>query len=204
MRQMLRIGSYASFAVLRDLRSRGRIEAPAVPSVWEERATQRGAARERSPKRRAQERVTYDVVHPLCLALRAEAPSGLSCRRIARVTDHRREQVLMVTRNNVSGRSRRAAILNLAGGAALLAACGEAGAPATGGAQGTPAQGGKQAEIHVSFRQGSDAEWQQKLIPQFQAQNPGVKVVLDVLPAEPEYWAKVQALYATGQVGDMI
>ncbi len=33
---------------------------------------------------------------------------------------------------------------------------------------------------------------------------PNIKVTLDVLPGEPEYWAKVQALYATGQVGDMI
>ncbi|MDQ3703504.1 MAG: sugar ABC transporter substrate-binding protein, partial [Chloroflexota bacterium] len=74
-------------------------------------------------------------------------------------------------------------------------------APAAGG---TPGAGGQQAEIHVNFRQGSDAEWQQRLIPQFEAKNPGIKVILDVLPAEPEYWAKVQALYATGQVGDMI
>ncbi len=66
------------------------------------------------------------------------------------------------------------------------------------------AAGGKNAEIHVNFRQGSDAEWQQKFIPKFEAANPGIKVVLDVLPAEPEYWAKVQALHATGQVGDMV
>lgn len=100
--------------------------------------------------------------------------------------------------------SRRAALLTLTagGGASLLAACGgQAAAP---GASGTPSAGGQAAEIHVNFRQGTDAEWQQKLIPNFQAQNPNIKVVLDVLPAEPEYWAKVQALYATGQVGDMI
>jgi multiple sugar transport system substrate-binding protein len=90
------------------------------------------------------------------------------------------------------------------GGGAILAACGEAGGPAAGGAQGTPGAGAKAAEIHVNFRQGSDAEWQQRLIPQFEAKNPNIKVILDVLPAEPEYWAKVQALYATGQVGDMI
>lgn len=58
--------------------------------------------------------------------------------------------------------------------------------------------------IHVNFRTGSDAEWQQKFIPKFQATNPNIHVVLDVLPGEPEYWAKVQALYATGQVGDFI
>ncbi len=68
----------------------------------------------------------------------------------------------------------------------------------------TAAAGGKAAEIHVNFRQGSDSEWQQKLIPEFQQKFPSIKVVLDVLPGEPEYWAKVQALYATGQVGDMI
>ncbi len=67
-----------------------------------------------------------------------------------------------------------------------------------------PAAGGKLVEIHVNFRQGSDAEWQQKFIPRFQDANPGIKVTLDVLPGEPEYWAKVQALHATGQVGDMI
>jgi len=59
-------------------------------------------------------------------------------------------------------------------------------------------------EIHLNFRTGSDAEWQQKFIPQYQAANPGVKLTLDVLPGEPDYWAKIQALFATGQVGDFI
>jgi multiple sugar transport system substrate-binding protein len=90
------------------------------------------------------------------------------------------------------------------GGAAALAACGAPAGEPAGGSQGTPGAGGRQAEVHVNFRQGSDAEWQQRLIPAFQEKNPNIKVVLDVLPAEPEYWAKVQALYATGQVGDMI
>lgn len=76
-----------------------------------------------------------------------------------------------------------------------------AGAAATSAPQ---AASGAAAAIRVSFRQGSDAEWQQKFIPRFQQANPNIKVTLDVLPGEPEYWAKVQALYATGQVADMI
>lgn len=75
---------------------------------------------------------------------------------------------------------------------------------AAAGATPAPAAGGKQVEIHVNFRQGSDSEWQQKFIPRFMEAHPNIKVVLDVLPGEPEYWAKVQALHATGQVGDMI
>jgi multiple sugar transport system substrate-binding protein len=104
------------------------------------------------------------------------------------------------------GVSRRSAMLTFGAGAgaAFLAACGGTTGGSAGGGQGTPAPGGKQAEIHVNFRQGTDAEWQQKLIPQFEARNPNIKVILDVLPGEPEYWAKVQALYTTGQVGDMI
>jgi multiple sugar transport system substrate-binding protein len=104
------------------------------------------------------------------------------------------------------GVSRRTALLTFGGGAgaAFLAACGGATGGTSGAEPGTPAPGGKQAEIHVNFRQGSDSEWQQKLIPAFQEKNPNIKVTLDVLPGEPEYWAKVQALYATGQVGDMI
>lgn len=66
------------------------------------------------------------------------------------------------------------------------------------------APSGAPVTIHVNFRTGSDSEWQQKFIPKFEATNPGIKVILDVLPGEPEYWAKVQALYATGQVGDFI
>jgi multiple sugar transport system substrate-binding protein len=102
--------------------------------------------------------------------------------------------------------SRRNVLLGLmaGGGAAALAACGAPAGSPTGGSQGTPAAGGAPAEIKVNFRQGTDAEWQQKLIPAFQAIHPNIKVTLDVQPAEPEYWAKVQALYATGQVGDMI
>src|SRR5262245_26338376 len=107
---------------------------------------------------------------------------------------------------NQSAVSRRNVLIGLlaGGGAAALAACGATGGAPAGGSQGTPATGGAPAEIHVNFRQGTDAEWQQKLIPQFMQKYPNIKVVLDVLPAEPEYWAKVQALYATGQVGDMI
>jgi multiple sugar transport system substrate-binding protein len=86
-------------------------------------------------------------------------------------------------------------------GAAFLAACGGASAGDAGGSSGGTE---KSAEIRVNFRQGTDSEWQQKLIPQFQAKHPNIKVTLDTLPGEPEYWAKVQALYATGQVGDMI
>lgn len=62
----------------------------------------------------------------------------------------------------------------------------------------------KQVEIHTNFRQGGDAEWQNRLMPKFMEKNPNIKVVLDVLPAEPEYWAKVAALFATGQAGDFI
>ena len=94
--------------------------------------------------------------------------------------------------------SRRSVVMGLlaGGGAAALAACGApAGSPA-GGSQGTPAAGGQPVEIKVNFRQGTDAEWQQKLIPQFQQKYPNIKVTLEVQPAEPEYWAKVQALYA--------
>lgn len=125
--------------------------------------------------------------------------------------------------------SRRRAVFSLIGGmsAVVLAACGGGtatpAAPAagntTGGAANTgntaakttpaannaaPAQTAQKAEIHVNFREGSDAEWQQKLIPAFQQKNPNITVKLDVLPGEPEYWAKVQALYSTGQIGDMV
>ena len=100
-------------------------------------------------------------------------------------------------------RTRRGVMVTLAGasGAALLAACG---AGETTGSSGSAGTTGKNADIRVAFRQGSDAEWQEKLIPAFQAKHPNIKVAVDVLPAEPEYWAKVQALYATGQVSDMI
>ena len=108
--------------------------------------------------------------------------------------------------SDLRGWSRRTALWTLAagGGGAILAACGEAGGPAAGGSQGTPGAGAKAAEIHVNFRQGSDAEWQQRLIPQFEAKNPNIKVILDVLPAEPEYWAKIQAQHATKSVADVI
>src|SRR5690242_13439051 len=84
------------------------------------------------------------------------------------------------------------------GGAAALAACGAPASSPAGGSQGTPAAGGQPAEIKVNFRQGTDAEWQQKLIPAFQQKYPNIKVTLEVQPGEQEYWAKVQALYATG------
>lgn len=88
-----------------------------------------------------------------------------------------------------------------AGAAAPTAAAAATKAPA---AAPTTAPAAKQVEIHTNFRQGGDAEWQARLMPKFMEKNPNIKVVLDTLPAEPEYWAKVAALFATGQAGDFI
>ena len=50
-----------------------------------------------------------------------------------------------------------------------------------------------------------DAKLQdEKFIPAFNAKNPGLKVVQEILPAQPEYFPKVAALHATGTIGDVI
>lgn len=60
-------------------------------------------------------------------------------------------------------------------------------------------------EVKVHFRNNDDAKWQDdKFIPAFNAKNPGLKVVQEILPDQPEYFPKVAALHATGTIGDMI
>ena len=63
-----------------------------------------------------------------------------------------------------------------------------------------PASG---VEIEVATRVGSDAEIMVKSVVDFTAQT-GIKAKHVAYPAEPEYWAKVQALHATKQVADVI
>ncbi|MCC6626370.1 MAG: extracellular solute-binding protein [Chloroflexi bacterium] len=60
-------------------------------------------------------------------------------------------------------------------------------------------------EVKVHFRNNDDAKWQDdKFIPAFNAKNPGLKVVQEVLPNQPEYFPKVAALHATGTIGDVV
>ncbi len=119
----------------------------------------------------------------------------------------------------------RRSLLAVLGASGVLAACGGEAAPAAAppaqptkapaapaaptaaaapAAAPTAAPAAKQVEIRTNFRQGGDAEWQNRLMPKFMEKNPNIKVVMDTLPGEPEYWAKISALYATGQAGDFI
>src|SRR6476469_5304816 len=84
-----------------------------------------------------------------------------------------------------------------------------AAAPAatTAPAAAAPAAAPKQAtgEVKVHFRNNDDAKWQDdKFIPAFNAKNPGLKVVQEILPDQPEYFPKVAALHATGTIGDLV
>src|SRR6476659_2831292 len=67
-------------------------------------------------------------------------------------------------------------------------------APAAAPAAAAPAAAPKQAtgEVRVHFRNNDDAKWQDdKFIPAFNAKNPGLKVVQEILPDQPEYFPKV-------------
>ncbi|MCC6627302.1 MAG: extracellular solute-binding protein [Chloroflexi bacterium] len=66
-----------------------------------------------------------------------------------------------------------------------------------------PAPAAAAGEIQVATRLGSDAEIMTKSVTDFTAQT-GIKATHIAYPAEPEYWAKVQALHATKQVADVI
>jgi multiple sugar transport system substrate-binding protein len=66
-----------------------------------------------------------------------------------------------------------------------------------------PAPAAAAGEIQVATRLGSDAEIMLKSVTDFTAQT-GIKATHIAYPAEPEYWAKVQALHATKQVADVI
>jgi len=91
--------------------------------------------------------------------------------------------------------------------AAKPAAPAAAGAATSAPAAAAPAAAPKQAmgEVKVHFRNNDDAKWQdEKFIPAFNAKNPGLKVVQEILPIQPEYFPKVAALHATGTIGDVI
>ena len=91
--------------------------------------------------------------------------------------------------------------------AAKPAAPAAAPAATTAPAAAAPAAAPKQAtgEVKVHFRNNDDAKWQDdKFIPSFNAKNPGLKVVQEILPDQPEYFPKVAALHATGTIGDLV
>lgn len=82
-----------------------------------------------------------------------------------------------------------------------------AGAATSAPAAAQPAAAPKQAtgEVKVHFRNNDDAKWQDdKFIPAFNAKYPGLKVVQEILPDQPEYFPKVAALHATGTIGDVV
>jgi ABC-type glycerol-3-phosphate transport system substrate-binding protein len=91
--------------------------------------------------------------------------------------------------------------------AAKPAAPAAQGASTSAPAAAAPAAAPKQAtgEVKVHFRNNDDAKWQDdKFIPAFNAKNSGLKVVQEILPAQPEYFPKVAALHATGTIGDVV
>lgn len=110
------------------------------------------------------------------------------------------------------------AILGGVAGLAGLAACGGAPASPTAAPAAAPttapaaaakpaaaAPGKATGEVKVHFRNNDDAKWQdEKFIPAFNAKNPHLKVVQEILPNQPEYFPKVAALHATGTIGDVV
>jgi multiple sugar transport system substrate-binding protein len=66
-----------------------------------------------------------------------------------------------------------------------------------------PAVASSGAELQVSTRGGSDGDIMEKSIVAFGAQT-GIKFKHVSYGGEPDYWSKVQALHATGQVADVI
>jgi multiple sugar transport system substrate-binding protein len=78
-------------------------------------------------------------------------------------------------------------------------------APAAAGQSAAAAPKKATGEVKVHFRNNDDAKWQDdKFIPAFNAANPGLKVVQEILPDQPEYFPKVAALHATGTIGDLV
>jgi multiple sugar transport system substrate-binding protein len=75
--------------------------------------------------------------------------------------------------------------------------------PAAGATPAAKAPAASGVEIEVATRLGSDAEIMGKSVVDF-AKETGIAAKHIAYPAEPEYWAKVQALHATKQVSDVI
>jgi multiple sugar transport system substrate-binding protein len=75
--------------------------------------------------------------------------------------------------------------------------------PAAAGTSGQAAPATKGVTIEIATRGGSDGEIMEKSIVTF-AQETGIQAKHVAYGGEPEYWAKVQSLYATKQVADVI
>lgn len=92
-----------------------------------------------------------------------------------------------------------------ASGSAPAATTAPAGATAAVPAAATPQPAvGKAATIQVVTRGGSDGQIMTTSAAAFTKQNPSIVVKAVSYGPEPEYWSKLQALYATQQVADVI
>lgn len=76
-------------------------------------------------------------------------------------------------------------------------------APTTAAATVAPAVKSSGVEIQVSTRGGTDGDIMENSVKTF-LQQTGITVKHVSYGPEPDYWAKVQALYATGQVADVV
>src|SRR5262249_59606650 len=89
------------------------------------------------------------------------------------------------------------------GAAANAATPAGAAAAAPPPAQAAPAVASSGAELQVSTRGSTDGDIMEKSVVAFAAQT-GIKFKHVSYGGEPDYWSKVQALHATGQVADVI
>lgn len=66
------------------------------------------------------------------------------------------------------------------------------------------APAGATVAIQAATRGGSDGQIMSKTAAEFTRQNPGIKVTAVSYGPEPQYWSKLQALYATDQLADVL